>query len=298
MRIAVLDIARSIAIVMLLLAHIAQIMESPLGAFFGIRGFYYVSLGGVAVTIFLAISGLAIGLNYGSRETKYLVFIIKRILRIYPVYYMSLLVGIIVLLFDSQKTSELLSNFRIYDIFFYITGFHAYAGQWGGPFVTTSWFIGLIMTMYFCCPPISKAFQRSPHHTIIWIFFISVLSRLILGRYGFHLYRPLDWFPLCRIFEFGLGIYLARILGPTTLAFIKTDRYIYPVFHFISDLSLPLFLVHFPLLSILKFFSESGINDIFSITVYLFISLIVSWIILIIDKSVPREKIIRRINPS
>ena len=98
-RIVILDIARCVAIVMLIMAHTAQVMGSPLGGFFGIKGFYYASIGGIAVTIFLIISGLAIGLQYGSKETKYYSFIIKRILRIYPVYYMSVFIGIIVLFF-------------------------------------------------------------------------------------------------------------------------------------------------------------------------------------------------------
>lgn len=296
-RIVILDIARCVAIVMLIMAHTAQVMGSPLGGFFGIKGFYYASIGGIAVTIFLIISGLAIGLQYGSKETKYYSFIIKRILRIYPVYYMSVFIGIIVLFFYPDKFSAVISDFGVFDIFLCVTGFHSFAGQWGGPFVATSWFIGLIMTIYLLYPPLKRSFKNSPHRTIIILFLISLLSRIIMGKYGYSLRRPLDWFPLCRIFEFGLGIYLANILGPSKLDIIKPVNYLSPVFRFISDLSFPLFLVHYPLLSMLESLSASGINHFLSIIMYLFVSIISSWIILLIDKRIPRSMILKKISP-
>lgn len=294
MRIVILDIARCGAIIMLLLAHIAQAIENPLGVFFGIKGFYFVSLGGIAVTIFLIISGLAIELQYGSKEIKYHLFILKRIRRIYPIYYLSLLVGIAVLLFNPDTLTKILSGLGLIDILLSITGFYSFAGQWGGPFVDTSWFIGLIMSLYILYPPISKVFRKSPHRTILILFLISALSRIIMGKYGYTLFRPLDWFPLCRIFEFSLGIYLANILRPSTLDSIKVAYFLSASFRVLSELSFPLFLVHFPLLSLLLYFLASGVNFLLSIFLYLFISFFISWIFLLIDKGIPRSILLRK----
>jgi peptidoglycan/LPS O-acetylase OafA/YrhL len=52
-----LDFARCVATALLLLAHIGQAIGNPIGAFFDGTYFYYVSLGGLAVTIILILSG-------------------------------------------------------------------------------------------------------------------------------------------------------------------------------------------------------------------------------------------------
>ncbi len=71
MRSLLLDLIRSVAIILVLVAHIGQAFESPVGMFFGIPNFYYVSLGGLAVTIFLILSGLTLELSYGSRNMDF-----------------------------------------------------------------------------------------------------------------------------------------------------------------------------------------------------------------------------------
>jgi len=89
-----LDFARCVAIALLLLAHIGQTINNPIATFFGIPHFYYITLGGLAVTIYLILSGAVLELQYGRKDIIYLQFIAKRFLRIYPVYYLSLLFGI------------------------------------------------------------------------------------------------------------------------------------------------------------------------------------------------------------
>jgi len=87
-RFFLLDVIRTIAISLVLVAHIAQRIGSPLGKFGGINNFYYVSLGGLAITVFLILSGICLELNYGNKF-NYLKFMVRRILRIYPVYYLE-----------------------------------------------------------------------------------------------------------------------------------------------------------------------------------------------------------------
>ena len=66
MRFIGLDLVRCLAIALLLLAHIGYAIKSPIGNAFGLRNFYYVSFGGLAVTIFLILSGVVLELQYVS----------------------------------------------------------------------------------------------------------------------------------------------------------------------------------------------------------------------------------------
>ena len=84
-RSVLLDLLRILAIVLVFIAHFGQLLGSPVGGFFGIKNFYYVSLGGVGVTLFLILSGLLAGLTSASKQTGYLDYLIKKLLRIYPV---------------------------------------------------------------------------------------------------------------------------------------------------------------------------------------------------------------------
>ncbi len=287
-----LDLLRCVGIVLLLLAHIGQTINSPIGGFFGWPGFYYVSLGGLAVTIFLILSGFVLQLQYGERKINYFSFIAKRILRIYPVYWLSLLFGIVLYSVHSYYyTDNIFSNFsklEAVDIVLSITGAYAFAGEWGGPFLKTSWFIALIMAMYIFFPVLSYGIKRRPFFSIILILLISALSRLILGKYGFLQERPLDWFPLCRIFEFSLGIYLAVILPKKAYTFLDAPSHLGTVINFMGELSFPLFLVHYPNLFIIEYLPRLGLNQSMAICCYVFVSLLVSWIILETDKKIPQ----------
>ena len=205
-RYILLDLTRAWAITLVLLGHIAMRVGSPMGSFFCIAGLHCVSLGGVAVTIFLFLSGIALELQHGAREFHYLDFLLKRCLRIYPVYYMALFIGLSAHVCKAYlqigNIHSPFSSFSSSDLILSITGFYAFAGKWGGPFVPASWFVGLIMIMYLFYPILSRAIANSPHVTIGVLLVISILSRLVLGRYFCLLLptNPIDWFPLCRIF--------------------------------------------------------------------------------------------------
>ena len=297
MRIVLLDLARSVAIVLLLIGHVAQAMESPLGEFFGIQGLYRVSLGGVAVTLFLVLSGMALGLQRRDKKIQYVRFLVKRGLRIYPVYYMSVIIGVMVYLIRSMGEQGLSfsEHLNISDFILIITGFYPYAGQWGGPFVATSWFIALIMSLYFLFPILMKWIKRHPHRMIMALFFISLGFRFILGRYHILGHRPLDWFPLCRVFEFGLGTYIAILINPATLHNMVRWPTGAPLFRFISDISFPLFLIHYPLLFIIDVFSRNNVPSLISIILYMGVSIILSWITLRIDNVIPRAVILGKV---
>lgn len=296
MRYVLLDVIRIIAICLVLTAHICQIIGSPVGNGFGIRGFYYVTIGGVGVTVFLVLSGVALELKYGGKMFTYFSFELRRFLRIYPVYYMSLIVGVVIYLHRIHRESAhfltALSRFGAMDIILSLTGFYAFAGKWGGPFVSTSWYLGPIVTMYLVYPLLSKMIRRMPRAAIILLFFVSALSRIILGKYGILPTRPLDWFPLCRIFEFSLGIYLVVVLSGdiwSVLNFINSKTA--GIIRFMSEISFPLFLIHWPLEGIINFLIRRGVNQIIAILIFIAASVVSSWALLCVGRLIPRYRL-------
>lgn len=298
MRLIRLDLIRCSAIILLVTAHIGQSIQSPIGRFFGLPNFYYVSLGGVAVTIFLILSGFVLELKYGQSNIGYAQFVLKRILRIYPVYYLSLLLGVAVYCYRSfDETGHAFAHLftlGIGDIVLSLTAGHAFVGGWGGPFVATSWFIALIITMYFCFPFLSRELKKHPETFILTLMLMSLVSRLIVGKYEFLPNRPLDWFPLCRIFEFALGIYLATLSSQYFSKRLKLPGYIVTAVSFLSFISFPLFLVHYPLLFIIKYLTLRNVHQVLAIACYVTLSLVISWIIFEIDRRIPKDLILAK----
>lgn len=300
MRLFYLDLLRCIAIIFLLISHIGLKLNSSFVYWGSIYGFYNASFGVVAVTIFLIISGAVLEYNYGNSIINVPQFMIKRILRIYPVYYLSLILGICVFSFRSYYlTGSFLYNFKqlgLSDIILSITASYAYVGQWGGPFVETSWFIILIMTLYLIFPYLSKIIKKKPLNSFIVLLLISVSSRLIFSKFHLLLKNPLEWFPLCRLFEFSLGIYIAILFLNKKRNTIINSSFFSEIISFISILSFPLFLFHYPLLFLLKLLPKYGLGQTTSIIIYLFVSIFLSWIALKIDNKVPRKQIVNSFN--
>jgi peptidoglycan/LPS O-acetylase OafA/YrhL len=291
-----LDIIRIVAVTLLLTAHIGQTLNHPIGRAFGIRGFYHVSLGGLAVTLFLILSGLVLELQ-NRKHITYRDFIIKRVLRIYPVYYLALIIGISVYFYEAFRSGQSviasLSTLGPWDILLSLTGCYAFAGLWGGPFLATSWFIGLIMSMYLVYPFLSYSVRRNPYTTIFLVFVVSAFVRYIFGQYQLLPHRPLDWFPLCRVFEFTLGIFFAHVIGGKYYhAFANMPGNVKKAMQFMGELSFPLYLVHQPFCVFIPRMMETGFGSGLSIFLFLMVSVVGSAVLLIIDRRIPRKRMI------
>jgi peptidoglycan/LPS O-acetylase OafA/YrhL len=66
-----LDILRISAIALVFVAHFGQLVDTSAGDFFGLKNFYYVSLGGIGVSLFLVLSGILAGLGGPSPKVGY-----------------------------------------------------------------------------------------------------------------------------------------------------------------------------------------------------------------------------------
>ncbi|MFD1382469.1 acyltransferase family protein [Rhodanobacter aciditrophus] len=302
-----LDLLRIFAIVLVFVAHFGQLLDSNVGQFFGVKNFYYVSLGGVGVSLFLVLSGLLAGLTGLARPTPYTHYIWKKLKRIYPIYWLT-----IPFCFSGYLLKELLlgsgvpepfPNGFMLDIVGSVTGLYAWIGLWGGPYNPPSWFIGLILTMYLIFPLLAACLRRAPHLTLGLFFFISASSRWYVGQYGLPftdknmldqvegwLYRqygfmpgrPGDWFPLCRLFEFALGIWLAQTVS--SKFWCKWNLGKGKWLAFLSDLSFPLFLLHYPFLFIVPWLSDLGMAIPLAISLFMIMLCSMAYAVVEVEK--------------
>lgn len=309
-----LDLLRIFAIALVFVAHIGQALGHESGNFFGIKNFYFVSLGGVGVSLFLILSGLLAGLTEAGRKSRYGEYLLKKILRIYPLYWLAVISSFLLFqLAEDQllKPGNWFPSGPGTDLLGSLTGFYSWLGLWGGPYNPPSWFIALIMVLYALFPLLAWTITRRPHLSLLVLLAISIGSRLYLGRYGLpfgesHFWdgaveytyrqfgfmpgRPTDWFPLCRVFEFGLGSYLALNVNRDWWFALRLGQT--RLVNFFSDLSFPLFLVHYPLLFTLEEFQGWGMTTPLAISIYLALSVALAYPLSRLDQQVPRQKIV------
>lgn len=283
-RSVLLDVLRILSVGAVITGHILQEFDHPWGNKFGIPGFYYVSMGGLAVTVLIIISGIVLGLRYTIENIRYWNFFKKRILRIYPIYYLVLIGGILTYVIRDVAGAGPGGDLSLWDIPLALTGTYAFFGRWGGPFIGTSWFLGLIMTLYLAFPLLEDWLEKNPRQTLAILLIISVGSRFILGKVYLLPPRSHDWFLLCRIFEFGLGIYLAKNLPKDFWYVLNGEDRLDWFINYLGELSFPLFLAHWPIFHTIKHLRFSINSTPVWISVFLLVSLAASVIIHLIDK--------------
>lgn len=306
-RVLILDFVRVAAIFMVLFSHLSITIGPPwsetVQPYFGVKGFYWATWGELGVTLFLVISGFSLEYAYGRRPLGLNDFYKRRLIRIYPIYYLSLLVGLgMALAISAWATLRhghefvFLPGFTLWDFFLALTGFNAFAGKWGGPLVWSSWFIGLIVSLYLFFPFVSAVVRRFPWASLLGLFLISVVFRVLTGQTAILPGGALEWFPLNRLFEFGLGIFLARKLTEgILLRFNRGLRHV-PFLVSLSALSFPLFLIHDPLRRFIYFGPpENPASLIIGIPVFLFLSVFLSQVALFMDRRLA-EVLLKRVS--
>lgn len=273
-RFIIFDLIRILAIGLIIFAHLMQTLGKEIGGFFGCPNFYFVSLGGVGVSFFLILSGMAMEAGYGKVQINYGKFLYKRVKRIYPVYWLGLLFAL-----GLELLLEKDNNWSIGELILNFSGFQVFAGKdWGEFIIPVTWFIGLIFVFYVIYPWLSKWMKTSKNLIVIILLVVSVISRLFMAKHGQGWYRPLDWFPLCRIFEFSLGIWLIQTKASYTFLARLQIPSIEKITYFLAKISFPAFLIHYPLLQLV----DKRVN--WQIWVLLMITICLGWIITIWDE--------------
>jgi peptidoglycan/LPS O-acetylase OafA/YrhL len=241
---------------------------------------FHIDLGSIGVWLFVFASGASLALGKYSFDSLKNVgkFYGNRLLRIYPIYWVAVVFSLLVTPITSVLTlSDYVRNLAGFQIFF-ITD-----NSWG-KINGTYWFIGLIISLYFLFPIVYSAIKKHPHVSLISLFLIYIAAKAITWNYFIQFTGITDWFPLCQIFEFGLGIYLVqrglylKSAAPRALAIA-------------GELSFYVFLVHNPFLHFtppIQF--EFGIE--YAITWFIAVTLLFGCIFYAFDKSI--QKPIRR----
>lgn len=249
-RLLFIDILRIVGIALVMIQHI--ITTSSLGPslqqFFlavDIFNIYHICYGNLGVWLFIFASGCSLALNYGDVSTivKIKNFYAKRSLRLYPVYWAAVFFNLAVFngVIPALTFTDYARLFSGFQAFFTYT-LNDYYGKVNGAF----WFIGVIVSLYLLYPVILAMIKRHPHLSLISLLAIEVISRLIMSQIP-GLIRGYDWFPLCRVFDFGLGIYLIR-----TGFYLKTAT-TNGIIAFMSNISFHVYLIHMPLLVLLNY---------------------------------------------
>jgi len=170
---------------------------------------FFWDLGSIGIIVFICISGAVLELNkkFITTITDYATYMARRVLRIYPAYWMSLLFVIAIFLYSHK------SNFG--NIFWQFSGFSAFTLHWGGELNPAGWCIGLFVVLYLLFPFISKLMEERPGLVLAVLFVLSMLTTWWINTILEN--NPSDialsmarWFPLCSLFYFGMGIYIVR----------------------------------------------------------------------------------------
>ena len=150
-------------------------------------------LGGkIAVQAFFIISGfyMAVILNekYVGKNDSYILYLSNRFLRIYPLYWLTLLLTVIFFLitshfsFSLQFTLELVENVIKQLTLFLTTDYLYYDPKtYGNLLIPVSWTLGLELLFYIVAPFV----VRKPK-IVLSLFFLGLCSRIVFA----HLYVP------------------------------------------------------------------------------------------------------------
>jgi peptidoglycan/LPS O-acetylase OafA/YrhL len=199
-------------------------------------------------------------------------------MRIYPILLLSLVMAPFIVGFDKIPT-----NFPVLALT--LTGTCAFVGAWGCELVETSWFVGVIMSLYLVYPYLARWLTPRPLLGLSIIFCISAVTWLMfleVAAISLRFPNFLYWFPPSRVFEFALGI----VLGMKG-TFQRWEPLFFPMakssITYLSNLTFPAFLIHYPLLVLIVPFSKFG-GKLFAVAMYLTVTIVLSHVLLVADR--------------
>jgi peptidoglycan/LPS O-acetylase OafA/YrhL len=251
---------------------------------FGIRNFYWVTIGGFGVTLFLILSGMCLEYSYGGQKYSYTEFVRKRLRRIYPSYWLSfaasILLGVTTLPCDAFSFLMILTAFEVFST--------RALEPWGTLLYAVGWFIGVIVILYFLYPFLSRAVRASPQSTILLALLTSLVSRVLVGNY-WAVAGPTDWFPPCRLFEFTFGIWLVNrkeAAGFLANLNIRRGR---DIVAYASDLSYPVYLVHLVVLGFINMYGAAIGNPLLFLLAFIVGTFVLSNIVFFMESVVLKQ---------
>jgi peptidoglycan/LPS O-acetylase OafA/YrhL len=270
------DFWRVVGVGLVILVHLMQRYGMAAGGKFGIPGLYYVTLGGLGVTLLIILSGAALEYTYGAVRQRLGTFMWRRGSHIYPTYWAAILLTVGV--FGRIPPAP----HSLFDWLLDATGFLEFAGRtWQSFVLPTGWFVGVIMALYLVYPWLSKAIRSRPALTLLGMLVVSVASRYLAWRFipGT---EPSEWFPPARAFEFAFGIWLVTrgsALQALERPFAHLPGALKKTLQHLSDLSFPAYLIHW---SVINWPAISGLHAARFLAVVVVVTYVASELILFV----------------
>jgi len=185
MRLKHIDILRGIAAIMVTVFHLARSSDAPLNSF------DYSKYGWVGVQIFFVISGFILPYSLyrtGYQTKDFGVFVLKRIIRIYPAYISAILIGIVLTILTGR---ELIPTYALASQLLFLNDIVGFPGS-----SAVFWTLAIEFQFYLLIGLLYSYFLISNGRSICLVFALTLASIWIK--------QPcfiLTWFPY-----FGIGI--------------------------------------------------------------------------------------------
>jgi len=209
-----------------------------------------VGLGSLGTALFVFVSGSVLAVSSTDKMQDYFLFIKKRFFRIYPAFWIALMILLIAVPLPYYHFSDIIIEF---------TGFGAFF-LWESLIDPAGWFIGLIFIYYLAFPFISQGMEKYPYQILGLSIVLSVFGLEIKNDFPLIMHNPLPLLILPYFAVFVSGIFLVKKHWyPETLspAFISL----------VSEFTFYLYLIHAPIL----FYYQP--NLVFSLVLSVFLSM-------------------------
>lgn len=279
------DILRSFALLYMVIYHVFVIT----GMSFNHQILNdFVSFGGeIGVSIFFVISGFSIyKLLNKNKDTSYKDYIIGRLKRIGPHYYISIFV---MLLFSSAGVY--LAREHILNILMHMVFLHNLVFNFHGAISGVLWTMGVIFQFYLFAPLIKKAIDKKPVIVLLISIIITIISKYFIFRFLNHNnYDGMYYFIYGRqlidtLDAFVLGMFVSKFDNKKIIKF-----------NIIGELLFSVFLIFIILIGVGKFGFVDPVNS-FSVkglTYYVVLDIIIAGMIYFLTQIEYKENYISK----
>lgn len=234
------DAIRCISIILIIIGHLGDYLEFPFLSKLNAEFFYYIGLSG-----FIFSSGFLLYLNNPILKTKKNIFSFykKRVLRIFPLYLISLLCFYLCFQLNHFMWTF---NYNLFKWIVHILGLQILLSPLFVTPMFTLWFVGLILLLYFLYPIFC---YYSKNTRDLFLVSLLIFSLALIIHYSLNLIH-IQFFIYYWIFI--LGIFLAKSNCKFNVIelFIKRHKILLKFILTVSIASFCIYLFHRPLFSI------------------------------------------------
>ena len=230
-RLKYVDVLRVLAMVPVVVCHYTRSQEYAGITYpnkFMPDEFFSIYLGSFGVAIFFILSGVSLMYTYdGKLDLK--LFIKKRFLGIFPMYWMAWLTAFLYLFYKNKGFFNIIPRWKIIYTVIGMDGYFNWLDQTF--YLLGEWFLGCLLLLYVLFPILKWGIEKHPYITaviIIAVYFVGI--RIYHGKI------PSGNFFLFRVPEFAFGMYFVkyfkRVKLPVgiicTILLYSSGSWIYP----------------------------------------------------------------------